>query len=254
MGVRDKMKNLLFYILFSMILANGGNSRELLLTDIVDKDIKIRTSFSGAKIFLYGTFNPELFNKAEILVVIKGPRKDVILRKKYRKFGIWVTGDEKIYFRDVPSYYATAFSGPLDKEIFDNLFINKQIGWANIKGPYDGNTNRSEHQKSVELSLIDEGLLSESKTSVEILNKSLFKAVFDLPAVTPTGTYTAQTYLIGKNGKLIAEWENKIKVSKEGLAEELYDFSRNKSLFYGIFAALGAIIAGFLASEAFRRI
>ena len=47
---------------------------------------------------------------------------------------------------------------------------------------------------------------------------------------------------------------DKIKVSKEGLAEELYDFSRNKSLFYGIFAALGALIAGFLASEAFRRI
>ena len=47
------------------------------------------------------------------------------------------------------------------------------------------------------------------------LNKSLFKAVFDVPAVTPTGIYTAQTYLIGKNGKLIAEWENKIKVSKE---------------------------------------
>ena len=94
------MKNLLFYILFSIILVNGGNSREFLLTDVVDKDIKIRTSFSGAKIFLYGTFDPELFNKAEILVVIQGPRKDVILRKKYRKFGIWVTGDEKIYFKN----------------------------------------------------------------------------------------------------------------------------------------------------------
>ena len=254
MGVRDKMKNLLFYILFSIILVNGGNSREFLLTDVVDKDIKIRTSFSGAKIFLYGTFDPELFNKAEILVVIQGPRKDVILRKKYRKFGIWVTGDEKIYFRNIPSYYATASSGPLDKEIFNNLFISKQIGWANIKSSYDENTNGSEYRKALRKSLIEEGLLSENNNSVEIFNKSLFKAVFDVPAVTPTGIYTAQTYLIGKNGKLIAEWENKIKVSKEGLAEELYEFSRNKSLFYGIFAALGALIAGFLASEAFRRI
>ena len=247
------MKNLLFYILFSIILVNGGNSREFLLTDVVDKDIKIRTSFSGAQIFLYGTFDPELFNKAEILVVIQGPRKDVILRKKYRKFGIWVTGDENIYFRNIPSYYATASSGPLDKEIFDNFFISKQIGWGNIKSSYYENTNELEHQ-AVGKSLIDEGLLSENNTSVEIFNKSLFKAVFDVPAVTPTGIYTAQTYLIGKNGKLIAEWENKIKVSKEGLAEELYEFSRNKSLFYGIFAALGALIAGFLASEAFRRI
>ena len=253
MGVRDKMKNLLFYILFSIILVNGGNSREFLLTDVVDKDIKIRTSFSGAQIFLYGTFDPELFNKAVILVVIQGPRKDVILRRKFRKFGIWVTGDEQIYFKNMPSYYATASSGPLDKEIFDNLFISKQIGWGNIKSSYYENTNELEHQ-AVGKSLIDEGLLSENNTSVEIFNKSLFKAVFDVPAVTPTGIYTAQTYLIGKNGKLIAEWENKIKVSKEGLAEELYDFSRNKSLFYGIFAALGAIIAGFLASEAFRRI
>ena len=253
MGVRDKMKNLLFYILFSIILVNGGNSREFLLTDVVDKDIKIRTSFAGAQIFLYGTFDPELFNKAEILVVIQGPRKDVILRKKYRKFGIWVTGDEKIYFRNIPSYYATASSGPLNKEIFDNFFISKQIGWGNIKSSNYGNTNGLEHQ-AIGKSLIDEGLLSENNTSVEIFNKSLFKAVFDVPAVTPTGIYTAQTYLIGKNGKLIAEWENKIKVSKEGLAEELYEFSRNKSLFYGIFAALGALIAGFLASEAFRRI
>ena len=134
------------------------------------------------------------------------------------------------------------------------MFISKQIGWANIKSSYDENTNEPEYQKALGKSLIEEGLLSENNNSVEIFNKSLFKVVFDVPAVTPTGIYTAQTYLIGKNGKLIAEWENKIKVSKEGLAEELYEFSRNKSLFYGIFAALGALIAGFLASEAFRRI
>ena len=248
------MKNLLFYILFSIILVNGGNSREFLLTDVVDKDIKIRTSFSGAKILLYGTFDPDLFNKVEILVVIQGPRKDVILKKKYRKFGIWITGDKKIYLKNMPSYYATASSGPLDKEIFNNLFISKQIGWANIKSSYDENTNVSEHQKALGKTLIEEGLLSENNNSVEVFNKRLFKAVFDVPAVTPTGIYTAQTYLIGKNGKLIAEWENKIKVSKEGLAEELHDFSRNKSLLYGIFAALAAIITGFLASEAFRRI
>ena len=41
---------------------------------------------------------------------------------------------------------------------------------------------------------------------------------------------------------------------KEGLAEGLYDFSIEHPFLYRLLAALGAILAGYVASEVFRRI
>ena len=35
---------------------------------------------------------------------------------------------------------------------------------------------------------------------------------------------------------------------------QIYDYSKNHPLLYGLFAAIGAIMFGFLASEIFRRI
>jgi hypothetical protein len=48
---------LFFYFLFQIY---QSWARELLLTDIVDKDINITASFDGAKIIIYGVHRSEI--------------------------------------------------------------------------------------------------------------------------------------------------------------------------------------------------
>ena len=62
-------------------------------------------------------------------------------------------------------------------------------------------------------------------------------------------------YLISKEGKeLISIWSDDINVTKEGISADLYDYSKSHPFLYGLFAAIGAIMCGFLASEIFRRV
>ena len=51
----------------------------------------------------------------------------------------------------------------------------------------------------------------------------------------------------------LSSWHNNVKVTKGGIGAYLYDYSKEHSFLYGIFAALGAILLGFTASEIFRR-
>jgi hypothetical protein len=62
------------------------------------------------------------------------------------------------------------------------------------------------------------------------------------------------TFLINKEGILVSSWQNSVQVTKGGVGAYLYDYSKKHSFLYGVFAALGAIILGFTASEIFRRI
>ena len=59
---------------------------------------------------------------------------------------------------------------------------------------------------------------------------------------------------LSHDGKLISSWSNNVKVSKDGLAEGLSDYSIEHPFLYGLLAALGAILAGYIGSEVFRRI
>ena len=62
------------------------------------------------------------------------------------------------------------------------------------------------------------------------------------------------TLLVNKEGTLLSSWHNNVKVTKGGIGAYLYDYSKEHSFLYGVFAALGAILLGFTASEIFRRI
>ena len=96
--------------------------------------------------------------------------------------------------------------------------------------------------------------LFQSNNTIDTLGDTLFRTEFILPAIAPTGIYKVKSFLLNNNGRLISSWNNNIKVSKEGISERLYDYSKEHPFLYGLLAAIGAILAGYLASEIFRRI
>ena len=84
---------------------------ESLVADLTSHLIAITTGFTGASVVLFGATD----GPADVVVAVRGPDRQIMVRRKSRVAGIWVNTEELI-FANVPSFYAMAASRPL-KEI-----------------------------------------------------------------------------------------------------------------------------------------
>ena len=251
------MKNLL-YFLFIAFLMNGANAREPLLSKVLNKNINITASFDGAKITVYGAIDPKLYNGSVIIITILGPPSKLKVSKKKKYFGVWLVSANNTKLLNAPGYYAMATNNA-DFKFTDNALLKQnQIGWENIKIIMEdeiGLEKDTEDYKNIlKLFYKKRNLLVIEKSGISVLEDTLFRADFELPGITPIGEYKINTFLVDKGGVLLSSWQNSVKVTKGGIGAYLYDYSKEHSFLYGLFAALGAILLGFTASEIFRRI
>lgn len=251
------MRTYLFFLI-TIFFMFDVYAREPLLADISSKDINITASFDGAKIIVYGAIDPNLYDDSVIVITIRGPNSHIKIRKKKRYFGIWLVSEDNMELLNAPGYYAIASSTKNLEHVKDEFFKKYKIGWENLMIDSGHNliteAETDEFIKFLGIFYKNRDLLLIEGLKIEILGESLFRSEFELPAITPVGIYKVDTFLISKTGDLISSWNNNIKVSKDGIAADLYDYSQNHSFLYGLFAALGAICLGFVASEVFRRI
>ena len=249
------MKSFIVIFLF-FIQIYQPYAREPLLTDIVDKDINITASFDGAKIIIYGTVDPKLYKDSIIIINVLGPSSHLKIRKKEKYAGIWLVGKNEMIFTNAPGYFASSSNLDNLKSLDDSILKELNIGWNNLIISTNNfkNDKEVEPYKKILKSYYQNRGLYQIASNIDILGESLFRAEFVLPAITPTGIYNVKSFLLSHNGKLISSWANSVKVSKEGLAEGLSDYSIEHPFLYGLLAALGAILAGYIGSEVFRRI
>ncbi len=72
-----------------------------IVADISNYRIDIDSGFNGTRIFLFGARN----DNGDVVVVVRGPRKDFMVRKKEQIMGIWMNR-ERMKFFNVPDFYA----------------------------------------------------------------------------------------------------------------------------------------------------
>jgi len=77
----------------------GPARGEALVADLTNHLIAITTGFTGAAVVLFGAID----GPGDIAVVIRGPDRDVTVRRKTRVAGIWVNSEE-VNFGNVPSF------------------------------------------------------------------------------------------------------------------------------------------------------
>ena len=86
---------------FTALLFTTSNSIAMpLLADLSVTKIDIDHNFSGLDILLFGTRKED----GEIIVVVKGPKKNYIIRKKEQIFGMWLNKDA-VKIDDTYSFY-----------------------------------------------------------------------------------------------------------------------------------------------------
>jgi len=250
-----------FLLAIAVVVAPSGPLRaDTLVADLSSHLIAITTGFHGDEVLLFGATDGD----GDVIVVVRGPDRDLTVRRKDRIAGLWINNDE-VDFDDVPSFYHVASSRPIEGFAPPALRSRHQIGVDYLELPLataaDGEAVIHDplaeaREKSFRLALLRNeertGLYGATMGKVNFLGDRLFRTRVDFPANVPTGTYTIEVFQIYE-GKVVGAQTTPLIVSKVGLGAEIYDFAHSNAALYGIFSVVLALIAGWLAAIAFRR-
>ena len=226
-------------------------SAQELVTDLTDHLVQITTAFHGADVVLFGAAP----GGGDIIVTVRGPNRDVVVRRKHRIAGIWLN-DRGVTLTGVPGYYAVFTSRPLEQLVSPSLQTLEGIGLETLSmaaiDATDGDDVAADHAALIR-DFEHRGLYIEKSGVVKFLGGKLFRATVTFPADTPVGVYTIESFLI-RDGVVIASDSTPFAVEKAGLPAEIYDFSRDHGLAYGILAACAAAMTGWISTLLFRRV
>jgi uncharacterized protein (TIGR02186 family) len=223
-------------------------------TDVVG----LTSDFSGTRIAVFGTIEnanrvAQTLNEYAIVVVIRGPLGDYVVRRKERVAGIWINRSARTY-KSVPSFYALAADRPLPKIAAEPLLKEHELGIANIGlNLYSRGADiipAPEFADSLRQLRMKKNLFTEDFGGVVFLGSTLFRATLAIPSDVPLGIHTVTAYLF-KDGQFLASRSDTFRVEKVGLEKWLYALAHTYSLWYGIIAVALAIATGWLASLLF---
>jgi len=254
------MRRLRALLLLPILLLSIAAANPVLVPDVSQRKIDIVYSFTGAELLMFGAI---LYpggriptEKADIVVVLRGPTQPLIVREKQKLGGlIWVNA-QSARFLSAPGYYAIASSRPLDELVDERTAAIYELGVKNLQlSP--ASSEQPETRRRFENGLID--LFSKSKLydeqpgSVEISNGVLYRARLAIPARVPVGNYVTETFLI-KDGRILAVASKEVQIDKSGFERFVAESARQYPLLYGLVAVFLSLLLGWGAAMAFRRI
>ena len=222
-----------------------------LAAEIAQPRIAVDTAFTGADLLVFGATDRLLGPAGDNVIVLGiGPTRDVVVRRRIRRLGIWVNGPSG-RFREVPNYYAVTSTAPVAGLLEEAARRERRLGLdvltARLPGPRD---------PTFRTALIDlkraSNQWNEEEAPVEVSGGRLFHARLPLPSTIATGDYVVQVLLVRAN-RIVARQELPFRVDRVGATARIADISRDQPLLYGLACIALAALAGWLGSVIFRR-
>jgi len=219
--------------------------------------VAITANFDGSEILIFGAVKRDApapgTGPLQVIVAVAGPSKPVTVRKKSRRFGIWINTDS-VEVDEAPSFYAIATSAPFREVLTDTEDLRYKISIP-----------RAIRSVGAPMSVADAAAFTEALIrirtrtelyqlkpgTVELDEETLFRTQIALPANLTEGQYTTRIFLT-RSGRVIDVHETKIEVRKVGLEKWLFNLAHEQPLVYGLLSLFIAISAGWTASAAFR--
>lgn len=233
-----------------------GRAEEVVLGLSKDK-VAITTNFDGSEILVFGAIKRETAIPAEppleVVVAIAGPSEPIVVRRKARRFGIWMN-TESVQVDAAPSYYTVATTGPL-ADVLSNVEdlrhkISIPLAIRSVGAP--GTVQDAQSFTDAVIRIREEsGVYSMREGSVLLDQSTLFHTSISLPSNLTEGDYATRIFLT-RGGKVISEYRTVIDVRKVGLERWLYETSRKRPFWYGVLSLAIAVIAGWGASAVFQ--
>ena len=234
---------------------------ETLIAAVSAHSVAISSTFAGTDLTVYGSVERDgtTVSRAsgyDIAVMLIGPRRTVVTRRKDRVVGLWVNRDWRTY--DAPSFYAVATTRPFAEIAPPQVLDAQQIGVANlilpegIPGGVEVQAGAAEFRDAFLALQQKNGLYAEYPSAVRFLGTSLFSVTLPIPAEVPVGRYTARVVLLS-DGSPLAEHVSMIEVAKSGFEQQVADLAAHRGAIYGLVAVLIALTTGWLGGVLFRR-
>lgn len=242
------LKKILLVLIIGLVTFVPNLQARPIVTDLAVRSVDIDHDFTGLDILLFGARN----DVGRIFVVLRGPKKDYVVRKKEKVAGIWVN-KQSVKFENVDSFYAIA-GGNLADVRNDHLLDSLGIGIENIALKTNSKSIDVEtFRKALIANKQEEDLYAREMTKISFWDETLFRTVLKFPKNIERGLYTAEVYLFD-DGLLSAVQSTPIKVSKIGFEAFVFDLAQNQKLLYGIICVFMALAAGWTANTIFGRI
>ena len=249
-------------LLLGAILSASDACAEHLIVSVSNHRVTVTPNYSGDELVLFGSIErdgdaPLPSTGYDLVVTVSGPPVDMITRRKERWFGIWVNANSR-QFLQVPAYLAVFADQPLDKIATQDILRRQRLGLNNVLltqrvGPDYADVVPSDPFRRAFIRLRSEqGLYRENTSAVTFLTPTLFRTGIPLPAVVPLGTYTIGIKLLA-GGALFAKTDTAFEIVKVGFEQFVATAAKQHGLVYGVATALMALMAGWMASIAFRR-
>jgi uncharacterized protein (TIGR02186 family) len=228
----------------------------ILVPEVSQHDIEVRQGFTGTELMLFGAIlNPDGTRAGrdyDIVVVLEGPPKPIVLREKRRVAGIWINADST-QLRSAPSFYAVASSRPLDKIVDKRTAAIYELGLGSLQLSPSGSIEAAA-QNRFAAGLADlmqrHGLYAQSENAVQVKEQVLYQARIFLPSSVQTGSYTAETFAIS-GGRVVASAISKVEVRKLGMERAIANFAQHYAFFYGLLAVAISAGMGWVAGRLF---
>lgn len=249
-----RLLTILFYVLLAPVsVASAAN---VLVTDISKDHISIRSNFTGESLLLFGAIDTSIYGPVDgIVVTLRGPNENVMLRKKQKQLGIWVNG-AAYEMGPLPGFYAVVSSQKLDALMALDEQKARGIGTQSLKANLLNGT-AAEAEKSEALAAFirlkeRDALFDTRSDRVEIISDKLFRAEINLPAGMPVGRYVTEFFAF-KDGRLIGYQTGELPVDIVGAGHILHQAAYERSFLYGVSGVLLAVFMGWGAAFLFRR-
>lgn len=238
-----------------VLVALPGRAEEVVL-GLSRNSIAIDTTFDGSEILLFGAIKREEAIPADelgVVVAIAGPSQPLDVRRKERRFGIWVNVDA-VEVDVAPSFYAVATSGPWEdvlsqvEDLRHKISIPRAI--RSVGAP--GSVRDAQSFTDAVIRIRERsGAYQMREGAVELTQQTLFQTSVDLPSNLTEGDYVTRIFLT-RRGQVVSKYETIIDVRKVGLERWLHTLAKQQSVLYGLMSLAIAIIAGWGASALFR--
>ncbi|QOG06159.1 TIGR02186 family protein [Aureimonas sp. OT7] len=223
--------------------------------------ITVGTNFGGSRLVVFGALDNAdtrvlRQGRYDIVVVLEGPRRNVVVRQRDRVFGIWINrGSER--FDNLPQSYALSSSRPLRDTAAASVLQQLNIGPRNevlrAQRSTDDTTAEADDYANAMLRLKEQSrLYSVSFGTIEFVSQTLFRATLVLPPDLPVGRHLVRAYLF-REGQFIRERSEELWVRKTGLENEVSTFAANYGALYGLLAVALAVATGWFGRVLFKR-
>lgn len=244
-----------FALCFALLFAVPAWAEEIVL-GLSSDQVSIDTNFDGSEILIFGAVKREVpvidEPRLQVIVTVAGPNERVTVRRKEKRFGIWVNTDAVEVDR-APSFYAVSTSTLLGLSLSETEDERHRVSIPrairSVGAPMNITNSESFSEALIRIkSKSDQYQLNEGTVSVD--EQTLFRTAIQLPAALTEGDYLTRIFLT-RGGQVVSKYETSILVRKVGLERWLFRLSRENAFLYGIMSLAIAIAAGWGASAAF---